>query len=175
MEAAGEAIHGEADLVESLSPASVLDAGCGTGRVSIELARRGIEVVGVDLDTAMLASARRNAPELEWLEGDLVDFSVTDTKGGQRQFDVVALAGNVMIFLAPGTEAEVVANLASHLRSTGRLVAGFQLQQGRLDVDGYDAACAKVGLVLESRWGTWGRGPYIHGGDYAVSVHQRGH
>ena len=42
MEAAGHNIHGEADLVEALladsGGSSVLDAGCGTGRVGIELA-----------------------------------------------------------------------------------------------------------------------------------------
>ena len=38
--AAGADVHGEADFVESLGVHSVLDAGCGTGRVGIELARR---------------------------------------------------------------------------------------------------------------------------------------
>ncbi|MBV8961292.1 MAG: SAM-dependent methyltransferase, partial [Actinobacteria bacterium] len=44
----GADVHGEATFVAAYSPASVLDAGCGTGRVGIELARRGIEVVGAD-------------------------------------------------------------------------------------------------------------------------------
>ena len=49
MEAAGVNPHGEADFVFSYGPRSVLDAGCGTGRVAIELARRGLDVVGTDL------------------------------------------------------------------------------------------------------------------------------
>ena len=53
----GQNIHGEADLVESLlaemDGRTVLDAGCGTGRVSIELARRGYAVTGVDADPAI--------------------------------------------------------------------------------------------------------------------------
>jgi 2-polyprenyl-3-methyl-5-hydroxy-6-metoxy-1,4-benzoquinol methylase len=57
--------HGEADLVASYKPATVLDAGCGTGRVAIELARRGIAVLGVDADPDMIAAARSKAPELE--------------------------------------------------------------------------------------------------------------
>src|SRR5947208_5647921 len=65
-ESAGQNVHGEADFVESFHPKSVLDAGCGTGRVAIELARRGIEVVGVDLDPGMLSTAARKAPHLEW-------------------------------------------------------------------------------------------------------------
>ena len=59
---AGVDVHGEADLVDSYQPGSVLDAGCGTGRVAIELARRGRTVVGVDVDAAMLEAARRKAP-----------------------------------------------------------------------------------------------------------------
>ncbi|MEK9581335.1 MAG: class I SAM-dependent methyltransferase, partial [Acidimicrobiaceae bacterium] len=115
----GEGIHGEADLIGALSAGgSVLDAGCGTGRVAIELARRGHEVVGVDLDPGMLDTARAKAPELEWHLADLLDVDLA------RTFDLVALPGNVMIFLSPGTEADVVANMARHLAAGGRLVAG---------------------------------------------------
>lgn len=52
MAATGADVHGEATFVRAYAPASVLDAGCGTGRVAIELARHGIEVVGVDVDAA---------------------------------------------------------------------------------------------------------------------------
>src|SRR5207248_11729946 len=52
--ASGQDVHGEADFVQALGARSVLDAGCGTGRVGRELARRGLEVVGVDLDPAMI-------------------------------------------------------------------------------------------------------------------------
>ncbi len=82
MAARGESVHGEADLVTSLVPsgAAVLDAGCGTGRVAIELASRGYEVVGVDLDPAMLDLARAKAPELGWLQGDLASTVVIDSE-----------------------------------------------------------------------------------------------
>ncbi|GHJ18432.1 class I SAM-dependent methyltransferase [Streptomyces albus] len=60
--ARGGDVHGEATLVRALGPSSVLDAGCGTGRVAIELARHGIDVVGVDVDASMLATARRLGP-----------------------------------------------------------------------------------------------------------------
>ncbi|MEQ1788221.1 MAG: SAM-dependent methyltransferase, partial [Acidimicrobiales bacterium] len=39
--AAGDDVHGEATFVRAYAPRSVLDAGCGTGRVAIELARGG--------------------------------------------------------------------------------------------------------------------------------------
>lgn len=165
--ARGENVHGEADLVSSLGPRSVLDAGCGTGRVAIELQRRSVDVVGVDLDPAMLARARAKAPEVTWAEGDLADVDLG------RRFDVVVLAGNVMIYLEPGTERSVVANLARHLEPGGLLVAGFELQPGRYDLASYDEAAAAAGLTLADRWATWDRQPYDPGnGSYAVSVHR---
>ncbi|MDQ3979099.1 MAG: class I SAM-dependent methyltransferase [Actinomycetota bacterium] len=165
MAARGENVHGEADFVESLQPRSVLDAGCGTGRVAIELARRGVDVVGVDLDPAMLEQARAKAPEVAWVHGDLAEVDLG------RRFDGVVLAGNVMIFLAPGTEAAVVANMARHLGPSGALVAGFQLKPGRVSLDDYDRHAAAAGLRLAERWATWDRAPFA-GGEYTVSVHR---
>ena len=171
--ARGESIHGEADLVDSLLPpgGSVLDAGCGTGRVAIELARRGHDVVGVDLDPAMLDLARSKAPDLPWIEGDLASTIVTTAAGDQRQFDAAVAAGNVMIFLERGTEAAVVANIAAHLRPGGALVAGFQLSDGYMQLHVYDALAQRNGLELEARYSTWEGAPF-DGGDYAVSVHR---
>jgi SAM-dependent methyltransferase len=164
--AAGKNVHGEADLVEALGPRSVLDAGCGTGRVAIELARREVDVVGVDVDRSMLEVARSKHPDLPWVLADLAEVDLG------RTFDVVVMAGNVMIFLAPGTEGLVVANLARHVTPGGSLVAGFSLQPGRLDLPTYDHHAETSGLVLADRWATWDRRPF-EGGDYAVSVHRR--
>ena len=118
--AAGEDVHGEANFVEGLGAKSVLDAGCGTGRVGRELARRGLDVVGVDIDPGMLATARAKAPELDWRLDDLGTVELG------RGFEAIVMAGNVMIFLAPGAEAGVVANMAHHLQPGGWLIAGFQ-------------------------------------------------
>lgn len=164
--AAGHSIHGEADFICRFRPRTVLDAGCGTGRVAIELAARGIGVVGVDLDPPMLGQARAKAPHLEWLEADLCHIDLG------RTFEVVAMPGNVMIFVCPGTESSVVANVARHVRVGGVLVAGFQLGRG-YGLDRYDADCAAVGLTLEARYATWEGDPWFDGGDYAVSVHRR--
>lgn len=161
--ATGADVHGEASFVEALGPRSVLDAGCGTGRVAIELAHRGVDVVGVDLDRTMLDTARRKAPHLTWVEGDLAAVDVG------RRFDVVVAAGNVMIFLTPGSEGPVVANLARHLQPAGLLVAGFQLSADGLSLDEYDRLCRAAGLTPVERYATWDRDPYA-GGDYAVSV-----
>ena len=71
MEREGQSIHGEADFVCRFSPTTVLDGGCGTGRVAIELARRGCHVVGVDLDAPMIRAAQAKAPEIDFHLGDL--------------------------------------------------------------------------------------------------------
>ncbi len=173
MAAAGEPIHGEVDLVLELaaehdlgeSP-TMFDAGCGTGRVAIELAARGIDVVGVDLDEAMLAEARAKDPGLRWTHGDLADVDLGTT------FDVVILAGNVIVFVAPGAEEAVLANLGRHLRPGGLLVSGFRTGDARLAFADFDRHLSAAGLELVDRWATWDRQPF-DGGDYAVSAHRR--
>ena len=165
--AAGRDVHGEAAFIEQVGARSVLDAGCGTGRVARELARRGLDVVGVDVDPAMLAVARRKAPGLDWRLGDLATIDLG------RTFEAIVMAGNVMLFLAPGTERAVVANLARHLAPAGLLVAGFQLMFRHLTLAQYDGLAAAAGLELVERWATWDRRVWRPGGDYAVSVHRR--
>ena len=113
--AGGVDVHGEAALVDSYRPDAVLDAGCGTGRVAIELSRRGFFVVGVDVDPVMLEVAHAKAPDLTWVEGDLTD---PELEFG-RAFDVVVLAGNVLIFVPTGTEGRVIANAARWLAPGG--------------------------------------------------------
>jgi SAM-dependent methyltransferase len=170
--AAGQSIHGEADLIESLLHETggdrALDAGCGTGRVAIELATRGFSVVGIDLDADMLAAARTKAPELQWIQADLAEA----TAHVNSEFDVVALAGNVMIFVAAGAEGPVLAQMHSLLAPAGLLVAGFSLQPAGLTLAQYDRLAEAAGLHMAHRWATWDRQPY-DGGSYAVSVHRR--
>jgi 2-polyprenyl-3-methyl-5-hydroxy-6-metoxy-1,4-benzoquinol methylase len=162
----GHDVHGEATFVLRLGPHSVLDAGCGTGRVAIELARQGVEVVGVDVDRSMLDTARRQAPDVEWVQADLTTLEL------DRVFDVVVLAGNVPLFTPPGTEAALVSGCARHVAASGALVAGFQLDRG-FSVADYDDHCRAVGLELAERYATWDAEPFVDGGHYAVSVHRR--
>ena len=95
----------------------------------------------------MIAEARRRAPELEWLEADLVGLAL------DRQFDVVVLAGNVPLFTDSGTEHALVAGCATHVAPDGVLVAGFQLGSG-YPLTQYDESCA--------RGGTAARGAMVH-------------
>ncbi len=164
--ARGTDVHGEATFVRAYNPASVLDAGCGTGRVAIELARHGIEVVGVDVDASMLKSAHRRAPDLAWVAADLTELAL------DRTFDLVVMAGNVPLFTPPGTEAALVAGVARHVAPGGHLVAGFSTDRGYTTAD-YDAHTTAAGLTLAERFASWHRAEWRTGADYAVSVHHR--
>ncbi len=174
----GEDVHGEARFCAALVPAGsrVLDAGCGTGRVAIQLAELGYDCVGIDLDASMLDVARAQAPELPWYRTDLAEFDPAQF-GIDADFDLVVAAGNVLPLLAPGTEATVVKRLAAALRPGGPLVAGFGLDAAHLPVPPgitlpeYDAYCAAAGLALVDRFATWDADAF-DGGGYAVSVHR---
>jgi magnesium-protoporphyrin O-methyltransferase len=66
-------------LPQDLRGARVLDAGCGAGALAVELARRGAEVVAVDISPTLVNLARERAPEqlgdgfIDWRVGDMLD------------------------------------------------------------------------------------------------------
>lgn len=163
--ASGVAVHGEADFVDRFGPGSVLDAGCGTGRVAAELARRGHDVVGIDRDASMIATARTVAPDVEFQVVDVADAELG------RVFHLVLMAGNVPLFTPAGSQAALVAGCARHMAPGGRLVTGFQLGRG-YTLEEYDTACTASGLELEGRTSTWDGDAFDPTGDYAVSVHR---
>lgn len=180
--AAGQDIHGEANLVTTLLQAHfpsrmankretihILDAGCGTGRTGIELARRGHHVTGVDLDEVMLQQAHAKAPEITWHLADLATIHL------DQHVDCIVMAGNVMIFLTPGTEAAVLENLTNHLAPGGLLIAGFESRPpswSSLTPDRYADLAAAAGLTLVERWAGWGREPWTAHNNYALFVHK---
>src|SRR5688500_9596854 len=65
---------------------SVLDIACGTGVVARLAEQRGVvgRLVGIDLNTAMLAIARSKSATVEWIEGSALDLPF-----GANGFDVV--------------------------------------------------------------------------------------
>jgi SAM-dependent methyltransferase len=178
--AKGADVHGEAAFVAGLlpGPGRILDGGCGTGRVAVRLAELGHDCTGVDADESMLAVARREAPALTWLAGDLADLPPGAVAGAP--YDVVLLAGNVVPLLAPGTLTRTVKGLAAVLRHGGLLVAGFGLDRAHLPpgcpvtpLADYEQALADAGLEPVERFGTWDREPWAPATGYVVSVHRR--
>lgn len=171
-------IHAEARFVASLHlpPARVLDAGCGTGRVAIELTRLGFHCVGVDADLDLVEAARDRDPATHFIHQDLAELYLRS-----QAFDLALMAGNVVPLLNPGTLYQALDRLAAHVRPEGLLVAGFGLDHAHLPpgvpvttLAAYDRACAPAGFSLRNRYAGWVRERWSPRSGYAVSVHVRG-
>ncbi|WP_328346088.1 class I SAM-dependent methyltransferase [Micromonospora sp. NBC_00421] len=171
--AEGADLAGEARLVDAVvAPRSrILDAGCGTGRVGAALAERGHRVVGVDADPALIEAARADHPGPRWLVADLVELDLA-AAGETEPFDAAVVAGNVMAFVAAGTEPTVLARIAGHLRPDGVVLVGFGLDRG-YRLDHFDSDAVAAGLRLEQRFATWDLRPWRDEADFAVSLLRR--
>ncbi|MCP2092295.1 MULTISPECIES: bifunctional 2-polyprenyl-6-hydroxyphenol methylase/3-demethylubiquinol 3-O-methyltransferase UbiG [Actinosynnema] len=167
----GADLAGEARTLDAMlrRGSRVLDAGCGTGRVSAELHARGHVVVGVDADPALIEAAREDHPEVPvLLAADLADLDLAG-QGVTEPFDAIVCAGNVMTFLAPGSEVDVLRGFAEHLVPDGFAVVGFGTDRGYPLAD-FDEHCAAAGLVLEQRFATWDLRPWDESAGFAVTV-----
>jgi SAM-dependent methyltransferase len=170
MAAEGADLGGEARLVDAMvAPRSrILDAGCGPGRVAAILHERGHTVVGVDVDPELIAAAQEDHPRPRWVVADLAELDLP-TAGEQQPFDAAVIAGNVMTFLAPDTETDVLRRVAAHVRPDGRVIVGFGLDRG-LALDRFDQAVTDAGLHIEHRFATWDLRPWSDEADFAVTV-----
>jgi SAM-dependent methyltransferase len=173
MAADGVDLDGEARLLDAMLErgSRVLDAGCGPGRVGAGLAARGAWVVGVDADRELIEAAQADHPGPTWLVADLAELDLADM-GIPAPFDAAVCAGNVMPYLAPGTEGVVLARIAAHLRVDGLLVVGFGLDRGYAIAD-FDIHAAAAGLEREHRFATWDLRPWHDDASFAVTVLRR--
>lgn len=106
-----------ARLPHDLRGARVLDAGCGAGQMTVELARRGAHVVAVDISPSLIGIARNRLPEellarVEFRSGDMLDARL-------GQFDHV-MAMDSLIYYARDDIADALARLGG--RCSGRVV-----------------------------------------------------
>ncbi|MBY6435983.1 class I SAM-dependent methyltransferase [Rhodococcus kroppenstedtii] len=163
LERSGADLHGEARMIDAAVArgSRILDAGCGTGRLAVELARRGHRVTGVDLDPVLVAEARTRAG-IDVVLGDLLTVPVDPAS-----FDAVVAAGNVLVFLAPGTEATVLRRWYDALRPGGRMIAGFATDRAYSPDDALRDLAA-VGFVAVQRFSTWSLDPWWPESDWIV-------
>lgn len=173
MAADGVDLAGEARLLDAMLPprSRVLDAGCGPGRVGAALYQRGHLVVGVDADAELIAAAIEDHQGPRWLVADLAELDLA-ARGEALPFDGVVVAGNVMTFVAPGTETAVLTQIAAHLAPNGVVVVGFGTDRGYALSD-FDRHSVAAGLFVEQRFATWDVRPWRETSDFAVTVLRR--
>jgi SAM-dependent methyltransferase len=110
---------------QTASARTVLEYGCGNGRIALPLARRGAQVTGVDLSAPMIDSFRdrlqRELPEVRarvtLVHGDM------RTKRFRRRFDLVLSTFNTFLHLYDRDDVEqFLSRVRSHLEPGGKFV-----------------------------------------------------
>jgi len=169
MAAEGNDLFGESRLIDAMVArhSRILDAGCGPGRTAGYLAQQGHTVVGIDVDPRLIEVAPTEHPGPRYVVGDLAHLDLASL-GETEPFDAVLCAGNVMVFLAPGSETRVLTRLRSVVRGDGFAAVGFHVARYPLGL--FDEAVAQAGWVLEQRFATWDLRPWRAGDDFAVSI-----
>ena len=117
---------GECDFIEneidSNKSRKILDIGCGTGRHSIELSKRGYDVLGVDLSDAQLARAREKASE----EGLSVTFEQQDARKlpFEEQFDLAIMLceGGFSLMETDEMNFQILQGAANALKPKGKFI-----------------------------------------------------
>ncbi|MBI4870917.1 MAG: class I SAM-dependent methyltransferase [Candidatus Riflebacteria bacterium] len=115
--------HGDLEFyVEALrgTPGRVLELGCGTGRISLPVARAGVALTGLDHARAVIDRARKKAVtaglELEFVVGDAVETRL------ERHFEAVFMAYNSISLIENPRVPNLAANIARHLVPGGRFL-----------------------------------------------------
>lgn len=167
---AGEDLVGEARLIDAMASrgARILDAGCGPGRVGGYLAAAGHDVVGVDVDPALIAAAEEDHPGPRWLVADLAELDLP-ARGIAEPFDLIVSAGNVMTFVAPSTRVQVLSRLRAHLADDGRVVIGFGAGRD-YEFGQFFQDASQAGLTPDLLLSTWDLRVFTHKSDFLVAV-----
>lgn len=103
-------------LADELDARAVVDLGCGTGMLTVSLARGGRTVVGVDPSSSMLdlARSRPGGGAVDWRDGDSRAIPA-------GRFDYAVMTGNVAQHVPEADWARTLADLAAALRPGGVL------------------------------------------------------
>ncbi|MFO7991539.1 MAG: class I SAM-dependent methyltransferase [Thermoplasmata archaeon] len=102
----------------------VLELACGTGRVTVPMAERNIDITGMDISQEMLEFTRNKALkkgiDIDLVRGDMRDFSMG------RKFNIIFIAINSILHLIENEEYEALfSSVREHLAEHGRFI--FQI------------------------------------------------
>lgn len=92
-----------------------LDLGCGNGALTAKLSEMGFDVMGLDASDDMIALARKDYPELEFLSGDACTFSLDE------KADLV-FSNAVLHWIDPENQDAMLSNVYANLRDGGEFV-----------------------------------------------------
>lgn len=117
---------GECDFIEQEiardKSFKIIDIGCGTGRHSIELAKRGYHVLGVDLSECQLARAREKAKEA----GVTIHFQKQDARNlpfdGEYDLAMMLCEGGFSLMETDEMNFEILKNATKSLKDKGKLI-----------------------------------------------------
>ncbi|MDD5618067.1 MAG: class I SAM-dependent methyltransferase [Candidatus Omnitrophica bacterium] len=117
---------GECDFIEQElnfdKKLKIIDVGCGTGRHSIELAKRGYQITGIDLSESQLAGARKKAENLNLK----IDFKRHDARNlpFEREFDVAIMLceGGFSLMETDEMNFEILKNATKALKNKGKFI-----------------------------------------------------
>jgi 2-polyprenyl-3-methyl-5-hydroxy-6-metoxy-1,4-benzoquinol methylase len=117
---------GECDFIESEiafdKQTRILDIGCGTGRHSIELTKRGYHMTGIDLSDSLLKRAREKAAE----QNLVIDFQKHDARQlpFNQEFDAVIMLceGAFPLMETDEMNFQILQNAANALKPGGKLI-----------------------------------------------------
>jgi SAM-dependent methyltransferase len=167
---AGDDLVGEARLIDAMAKrgSHILDAGCGPGRVGGYLASAGHQVVGVDVDPALIEAAKQDHPGPRWLVGDLAELDLP-ARGITEPFDIIVSAGNVMTFLAPSTRVQVLSALRAHLKADGRAAIGFGAGR-EYEYSQFLDDAAEAEFAPDLLLSTWDLRPFTDDSDFLVAL-----
>ena len=118
---AGECDFIEQEIIRDKS-LKIIDIGCGTGRHSIELTKRGYNVLGVDLSESQLAGAREKAKEA----GVTINFQKHDARNlrfkGEFDLAIMLCEGGFPLMETDEMNFEILKNAAKVLKGEGKLI-----------------------------------------------------
>lgn len=106
------------ELIDAAKGALVVDLGCGNGELTHELKKSGFKVLGLDASREMLAIAREAYPELDFVEGNGLDFTLAD------KADAI-FSNAVFHWIDRDRQDELAENIARNLKPGGKLVCEF--------------------------------------------------
>ncbi len=138
------------------SKGSILEIGAGTGRYTLELARRGYSVTAVDMSAALIEECRKRIVE-EGLDKQ-VRLVVADARDlsqvGEKDFDVILLMGPLYHLVVENDRKAALKEAFDRLRKGGILFSAFISRYGILsdlikNVPGWIEGQAEVRSVLE--------------------------